>query len=81
MPSLTIKNLPPEIHQRLKDSARLNRRSVNSEAIVRLEQSLGHGRRPLAETLASIQGLHERLKDLPPLDDAFLDRAKNEGRP
>ena len=81
MPSLTLKNIPDEIYQRLRERARLNRRSLNSEAIVCLERSLGRSRRGLAETLASLQSLQERLKDLPPLDDDFLDLAKNQGRP
>jgi len=45
MPALTIKNMPDEVYRRLKESARLNRRSLNSEAIVLLERSLGHRRR------------------------------------
>jgi plasmid stability protein len=81
MTSLTIKKIPDEIYQRLKESARLNRRSLNSEAIVCLERSLGRRRRSVEETLAALERLHERLKDLPPLDDDLLDRAKKQGRP
>jgi antitoxin FitA len=81
MPALTIKNMPDEVYRRLKESARLNRRSLNSEAIVLLERSLGHRRRSAEESLASLRRLHERLRDLPPLDDELLERAKGEGRP
>lgn len=81
MPALTIKNMPDEVYRRLKESARLNRRSLNSEAIVLLERSLGHRRRSAEESLASLRRLHERLRDLSPLDDELLDRAKGEGRP
>jgi antitoxin FitA len=81
MPALTIRNLPDEVYRRLKESARLNRRSLNSEAIVLLERSLGHRRRSAEESLASLQRLHERLRDLPPLDDELLERAKGQGRP
>jgi plasmid stability protein len=81
MPSLTIKNLPKEIHDRLKERARLHRRSINSEAILCLERSVGRSRPPLEETLASLERLHKSLKHLPPLDDEFLDQAKNQGRP
>ncbi|MDP9122344.1 MAG: Arc family DNA-binding protein [Acidobacteriota bacterium] len=81
MPSLTIKNIPEEVHQRLRESAHLNRRSLNSEAIVCLERSLGRRRRSVEETLAVLQQLHERLRDLPPLDDELLDQAKRQGRP
>lgn len=42
MATLTIKNLPDRLYQRLKETARRHRRSINSEAIVRLEQALQH---------------------------------------
>jgi hypothetical protein len=60
-----------------EESARLNRRSLNNEAIVLLECSLGHRRRSAQESLAALRRLHERLQDLPPLDDEFLDSAKS----
>jgi plasmid stability protein len=81
MPALTIKNIPDDVYRRLKESARLNRRSLNGEAIVLLERSLGRTRRSSGEALAALQKLHQRLKHLPPLDDEFLERAKNQGRP
>lgn len=41
MPNITIKNLPPAIYERLKEKAKINRRSLNNEVIVMLEQNLG----------------------------------------
>ena len=38
--SLTLKNIPDAVYERLKASAEENRRSMNSEAIVRLESAL-----------------------------------------
>ena len=38
--SLTLKKIPDTVYQRLKASAGLNRRSLNSEAIVCLEAAL-----------------------------------------
>ena len=35
--TLTLKNIPDALYERLKASAVLNRRSLNSEAIVHLE--------------------------------------------
>jgi antitoxin FitA len=81
MPALTIKNLPDDVYRQLKESARLNRRSLNSEAIVLLERSLGHRRRTVGESLAALRRLHERLQGLPPLDDELLEKARGEGRP
>jgi len=38
--TLTLKNIPDEVYDRLKHSAEMNRRSMNSEAIVCLEAAL-----------------------------------------
>ena len=40
MPSLTIKNIPDELYVELKHTAEQHHRSINSEVIVCLEQSL-----------------------------------------
>ncbi len=40
MATLTIKKLPADLHERLKQRARQNRRSLNNEIIVLLEQVL-----------------------------------------
>ena len=40
MSTLTIKNLPPILYERLKMQAKNNRRSINSEIILVLEQAL-----------------------------------------
>jgi len=41
MTTLTVKNLPPMLYERLKEKAKSNRRSLNNEIIVMLEQGLG----------------------------------------
>ena len=38
--TLTLKNIPDDVYDRLKHSAVMNRRSMNSEAIVCLEAAL-----------------------------------------
>lgn len=50
--SLTLKNIPDAVYERLKASAGLNRRSLNSEAIVCLEAALLQGRVTTADRLA-----------------------------
>ena len=40
MPTLTIKNIPAKLHERLKKSANEHHRSLNGEVIFRLEQGL-----------------------------------------
>lgn len=43
MAALTIRNLPDELHARLKEQAKRNRRSLNQEVIAELE-AVGGGR-------------------------------------
>jgi plasmid stability protein len=38
--TITLKNVPPEIHRSLKERARRNNRSLNQEVILALESSL-----------------------------------------
>jgi plasmid stability protein len=38
--NFTIKNMPEALHKAIKDRARANRRSINSEILERLETSL-----------------------------------------
>lgn len=80
MATLTLKNVPEELVERLKEEARRNRRSLNQETLARLEGSLAARRRDPEETIASLKRLHQKMAHLPPIDDDFIDRAKDEGR-
>ena len=82
MATLTIKNLPDEIYATLTKTAKRNRRSINGEAIVRLEQGLLAVEPDMDETIARIRRHRETMKDKGIwLTDEMLDLAKNEGRP
>jgi len=81
MATLTLKNVPGELVDVLKQEAKQNRRSLNQEALSRLERSLESPKRSGAETVASLRLLHKRLARPAFLTDRFLERAKNEGRP
>ena len=77
--TLTLKNIPDEVYERLKLSAEANRRSMNSEAIVCLEAALLGSRLAPAERLARARALRAplpkgkfRVKD--------IDAMKREGR-
>lgn len=59
--TLTLKNIPDEIYERLKASAEANRRSLNSEAIVRLEAALLPEKIDIAQTLAQARALRAQL--------------------
>lgn len=79
MATLTVKNLPNQLYERLRTQAKRHRRSINSEAIVCLEQVLVSRRIDPEIFLAELDVLHRRL-DLPHLPDETITRAKNEGR-
>ena len=82
MATLTIKNLPDEIYAALSRTAKQNRRSINGEAIVQLEQAVIVPIKDRDELIARIAENREklRLKGVY-LTDEFLEFAKNEGRP
>jgi predicted nucleic acid-binding Zn-ribbon protein len=80
MASVTLKKVPDELLRMLKREAKHNRRSLNQEALVRLEASLTGARRSSEETVKGLRRLHKRLAGMAPLTDAFLNRAKNDGR-
>jgi plasmid stability protein len=71
MPALVIKDLPFELHRRLKDDAAQHHRSMTQQAIVILEQSL-HRVRMVPDVVPH--------KGAFPLTNGFINRAKREGR-
>ena len=79
MATLTIKNIPDELHARLKRSAVQHRRSLNSEVIGCLEKALGSTRIDPDAFLAEVRA---HRKSIPGIfvTDEFLRAAKNEGR-
>jgi plasmid stability protein len=59
--TLTLKSIPDELHERLKVAAKAHRRSLNSEAIVCLENVLALGRIEPGERLARARQLRVGL--------------------
>ena len=59
--TLTLKNIPDAVYERLKASAEVNRRSLNSEAIVCLEKMLLQTRLAPGERLARARELRSAL--------------------
>lgn len=80
MPSLTIKRIPEELLEQLRFHAEENRRSLNSEVLQRLEQSVARPSRSQDELVKAIEAFHD-ANPLPPLTDEFLSKARGEGRP
>ena len=59
MATLTLKNVPDDLHRRLKERAARNHRSLNREVIHALEEAIA----PEAGDLSRrIRVLHDRLK-------------------
>lgn len=76
--TLTLKNVPDEVYARLRWSAEVHRRSINSEAITCLESVLLPERITPAERLARARRLRESIKGVCRATD--IDRIKREGR-
>ena len=77
MASITIKSLPPALHDGLKEAARRNHRSLQGEVIACLERHVEKLPRRRAELLAEAEALRERL---PYIDHALVDEYKRAGR-
>jgi len=80
MPTITVKNIPPELYERLKQSARANRRSINSEVIVCIEQAVGCRKVDPEAMIARARTLREKTAPYQITDDEF-NQAKRAGRP
>lgn len=71
MPALVIKDLPADLHRRLKDEARENHRSMTQHAIVLLDKGLHQ-----VPSIPAIKAYRGRF----PLTNTFINQAKREGR-
>ena len=78
--TLTLKNIPDSVYERLKLSAEIHRRSLNSEAIVCLESVLLPTRIMPDERLARARELRAALSQ-GKVHARDIDAAKREGRP
>lgn len=78
--TLTLKNIPDEIYDRLKAAAKAHRRSLNSEAIVCLESILVPRHVAVSERLATARGLRAALPRVK-FKARDIDAFKRVGRP
>jgi antitoxin FitA len=77
--TLTLKNIPDDVYERLKAAASAHRRSLNSEAIFCLERVLAPRKITVAERLERIRRLRAEVTGTE-LTDADIDAMKREGR-
>lgn len=79
--SLTLKNLPDDLYDRLKQAAQQHRRSLNNEAIVCLEVALPPQPITATERLDQIRALRHSLPTEAVFTPDQIDAFKREGRP
>lgn len=77
MPTLTIKGVPPELHERLKERAERHRRSMNSELLTILEESLTSSRLSKEEAIERAQALNQEIEAS--FDSTLIEEGKREG--
>lgn len=77
MATLTLKNIPEELHARLKESAEKNRRSLNSEILIRLESAFAA---PVVDLGRHLRELKAFTDAQPMTDYRKVDRYKRQGR-
>jgi plasmid stability protein len=79
MPTITVKNIPLELYERLKQTAKVNRRSINSEIIMCIERAMNTQQVRPQEIIANARRLREKTASYLIGDDEFT-RLKSEGR-
>ena len=76
MLTLTLKNIPKEVHALLKNSAEKNRRSLNSEILARLEREVSAPKVDRARLARDLRAFTDRL---PRVDHRIGDLHKRKG--
>ena len=79
MATVTVKNIPDELYERLKTVAEINRRSINSEIIVCIENSVTSRRINPDEVLENARRLRQ-LTASHRISDEEFNQTKAEGR-
>jgi plasmid stability protein len=79
MPTITLKNLPRELHRQLKTRAKTHRRSLNGEVIATLQAAIASSV-PLDETLLEESVRHARSLFRRPVTARQIDAWKRAGR-
>ena len=80
MPALTIKNIPDDVYNALKDKAKQQHRSINSEVITCLKRILLPKRISPEERLSTIRAIRSQVKS-GTITVEDIDQVINEGRP
>ena len=78
--NVTLKSVPKRLHTRLKEAAKRNGRSLNTEAIATLEREYLPSRLDPQGFLSDLRQLRARFPVSPALSPGELKAAINEGR-
>ena len=79
MTTITVKNIPVELYERLKQSAEANRRSINSEVIACIEHTVTSQPLDVDALIQRARRLREKAPAYILTDDDF-NQAKRAGR-
>ena len=80
MASITIKNIDPDLYDRIKQQAADHRRSINNEVIVCLERSLVRYPRVDSDEVLRCAEVAREMTAGYTISNEEIDRAKREGR-
>jgi plasmid stability protein len=80
MATVTVKNIPDELYDRLKSIAEINRRSINSEIIMCIENTMISRPINVNEVLENARQLRQ-LTAGHMINDEEFNQAKADGRP
>jgi plasmid stability protein len=80
MASITIKNIPEELYEKLRLTATLHRRSINSEMINCIEKVLMPKRLSTSERLQRAKWIRSKI-DPDNINPDEISKAISEGRP
>jgi antitoxin FitA len=78
MANITLKDVPDDLHERLRAAAEASGRSLNKLILTTLERSLGPRRIDRLDLIERIQNRRATMDRV--LDDALLEEAIREGR-
>lgn len=79
MPSITVKNIPDEIYDKVRQQAQAHHRSINSEIIACLEQTVQARSISPSDILNEARRLRKKAKGS--LSSKEIEEAINQGRP
>jgi len=80
MATITLKNVPDDVHVALKQRASRHKRSLNQEVIHCLDMVLGRSHRDPRDLLTGIRSLRSRIS-LKQVELSWINDAKRQGRP